>query len=65
MPTITTRDIVGTGYVDKDRIILKLADEKEELRNALRQQVDLNTLKDELIAALEKRIEIMEMRRAA
>ena len=65
MPTITTRDIAGTGYFDKDRIILKLADEKEELRNAIRQQVRLNTLKDELIAALERQIEIMEMRRAA
>jgi hypothetical protein len=65
MATITTRDIVGTGYVDKDRIILRLADQKEELRNALRQQVRLNTLKDELIAALEWRIEIMEQQRAA
>ena len=65
MPTITTRDIVGTGHVDKDRIILKLADENEELRNALRQQIRLNALRDELIAALERRIDIMKMQRAA
>ena len=65
MATITTRDIAGTGYIDKDKLILKFVDEREELRNALRQQVRLNALKDELIAAQERRIEIMEMRRAA
>ena len=70
--TITTRNIVGTGHVDKDRLILDLHAECEErgkeiwrLREALRQEVGLNTLKDELIAALERRIEIMERQRAA
>ena len=70
--TITTRDIVGTGYVDRDELILELHTKHAErgkeiwrLRSALREQVGLHALKDELIAALERRIDIMEKQRAA
>lgn len=69
--TITTRDIVGTGYV-RDELILELHAKHAErgkeiwrLRSALREQVGLHALKDELIAALKRRIDIMEKQRAA